>query len=347
MTHSSEISFYVDTMLVETILAESHFSKKAGMMSDLLSKVKDYFESKIDHDHPVASVINLLAPAGISFIFSSMGFGKFGLLLGLLTSVLHVNVSGMITSLYDKVKNMISGGDKVSSSQIDQATNSTIAEHNTPPTQQDAQEIQQHNQPAADDGKVYSSLELLYDAKIISLALIEYEKINMRLTKVADMSSVLKNLVTTKAKGTTILGTLLGWIFKIALTAAGLMVAGDLINHFIGNHQSTTTPSGPTSSQTKYHLIGDTPLPKEMPITNTPDNISNMLVQFAKDVYSNLDGKENLIKGTPGFQAIKNKISWTNMYNPGSGSIMIPPIFSSKKQLVDYFIDDVAKADQE
>lgn len=357
MTTSSEISFYVDTLLVETVLAEPRFHKKAGMLTDVLSQVKDYFASKIDHEHPVTSVLNLLAPAGISFLFSSLGFGKFGLLLGLLTSVFHVDVVGMIKSLYEKVREMISGGGKVSSSQIDQAVNTTIAEHNsTPPTAEEAQEgyraLQQRQQaPAqADDGKVYSSLELLDDAKMISLALINYEKENMRLTKTADFSSFMRGFGTTKAKGGSLLGKILGWIFKLALTAGGLMIAGDVINHFLGGgsggSSSPSTPSGPGTTQNKYHLIGDSPIPREMPVTNTPDNIGNMIVQFAKDVYAGLDGKESLIQNTAGFKAIKQKISWTNMYNPGSSSVMIPPMFTSKKQLVDYFIDDVAKADQ-
>lgn len=354
MATSGEISFYVDTLLVETALAEPHFYKKAGFIADALSRIKEYLSSKIDRDHPVASVLNLLAPAAISMLFSSMGFGKFGLLLGFLTTVFHVDVAGMIKSLYEKVKEMISGGQKVTSGQVDQSVTETIREHLTPSTTQEAEEgyqtMQQKHQPSlADDGKVYSSLELMHTAKMVSLALIEYERQNMRLTKEADKSSFLRSFSGTKAQGTSLLGKILGWIFKFVLTAAGLITVGAIVEHFTGQQSgepAEAAPSGPVSTQTKYHPLSNGTVPNQVPIPNTPQNIEDMLIQFAKDTYSGLDGKEALIKSTPGFQYVKEKIAWQNVYNPGSRTIIIPPIFSSKKQMVDYFIDEVAVADK-
>ena len=352
MATSGEIRFYVDTLLVETALAEPYLYKKAGFIADALSRIKEYLASKIDKENPVSSVLNLLAPAAISMLFSSMGFGKFGLLLGFLTTVFHVNVAGMIKSLYEKVKEMISGGQKVSAGQIDQSVQETIQSFSQPSTTQEAEEGYQsyrQQQPSlADDGKVYSSLELLHSAKMINLALIEYERQNMRLVKEADRSSFLKNFSGTKAQGTSLLGKILGWIFKFVLTAAGLITAGAIVEHFMGGggQSEPETPSGPVSTQTKYHLVGNSPVPNQMPISNTPQNIEDMLIQFAKDTYSGLDGKESLIKSTPGFQYVKEKVAWQNVYNPGSRTIIIPPIFSSKKQMVDYFIDEVAAADK-
>jgi hypothetical protein len=134
------------------------------------------------------------------------------------------------------------------------------------------------------------------------------------------------------------------------LTAAGLITVGAIVEHFTGQHESgesePAAPSGPVSTQTKYHLLNNGPIPSQMAISNTPQNIEDMLIQFAKDTYSGLDGKESLIKSTPGFQYVKEKIAWQNVYNPGSRTIIIPPIFSSKKQMVDYFIDEVAAADK-
>ena len=72
---NSEISFYVDTLLVETILGQPKLHKTAGFVSDLLSKVKEYFNSKIDKEHPAASVINILAPGTLWAVFKAMGLG--------------------------------------------------------------------------------------------------------------------------------------------------------------------------------------------------------------------------------------------------------------------------------
>jgi hypothetical protein len=353
MATSGEISFYVDTLLVETALAEPYLYKKAGFIADALSRIKEYLSSKIDKENPVSSVLNLLAPAAISMLFSSMGFGKFGLLLGFLTTVFHVDVAGMIKSLYEKVKEMISGGQKVSTGQIDQSVQETIQSFLQPSTTQEAEQgyqtlQQQQHSSLADDGKVYSSLELLHSAKIINLALIEYERQNMRLIKEADRSSFLKGFSGTKAQGTSLLGKILGWIFKFVLTAAGLITAGAIAEHFMGGgggQSEPEAPSGPVSTQTKYRPLSNGPIPNQIPISNTPQNIEDMLIQFAKDTYSGLDGKESIIKSTPGFQYVKEKIAWQNVYNPGSRTIIIPPIFSSKKQMVDYFIDEVAQRD--
>lgn len=366
MTSNSQISFYVDTLLVETVLSEPHFHKKAGFVADLLSKVKDYFGSKINPNDPTGSVLNEIAPGALWVLFQALGIGKWGMLLGFLMEVFHVDVKGMLSSLYNKVKGMVSGGEKVSSSQIDQAVDSTVQEHNTPSTPQEEQEglirlkQMQANQAAqttqaANDGAVYSSLELMHDAKIISLALIEYERQKLRLTK-----SALLGFGGTKAKGTSLLGKIFGWVIKIAFASAGLMVAGDVVNSFMGRPNSfdgsykpgetqtespAPAPQGPVSTQKKYPSKGDSPIPSQFPLTNNPENIDSLIVQIAKDVYSGLDGKEQLIKSTPGFQYIKQKFAWTNVYNPGSRTIIVPQNFTSKKQIADFFIDEVAQAD--
>lgn len=356
-----EISFYVDTLLIETVLSEPNFYKKAGFVGDLLSKVKDYFGSKIDKNDPTGSVLNEIAPGALWILFQSLGIGKWGMLLGLLMEVFHVDVKGILSSLYAKVKEMVSGGGKVSSAQIDQAVENSVQEHNAPPTPQEEQEgmerlkERQNAQPAQADDRVYSSLELMHDAKMISLALIEYERQSMRLTKKA---GIFDNFAGTKAKGSSLLGKIFGWVIKIALASAGLMVAGDIVNKVVGRPNSIdgtyqpgkpdeeAPPPGPVITQTKFPLKGDAPLPSSMPIVNNPQNIDNMLVQFAKDVYSGLDGKESLIRNTGGFQMIKEKIVWYNTRNAGSALTFIPSEWHSKKQLVDYFIDDVAKADK-
>lgn len=363
MISNSEVSFCVDTLLVETVLADPKFYKKAGFVQDLLGKVKDYFGAHIDKENPTSSVISLLAPGALWLMFQGLGIGKWGFLLGLLMDVFHIDVGGMLSSVWTKVKEMVSGGKKVSSSQIDAATQAAAQEASQPGSEQEAQEgyqkLQQQAPAAAqaDDFKTYSSLDLMHDAKIISLALIEYENQQMRLTKEAiGLPDFLKGYSGTKAKGSSLLGKIFGWIIKIALMSAGLMVAGDVVNEIFGRPSALSgtyqagqdKPSGPSTpapsraTQTKFPLKGDGPLPSSWPLVNNETNIENMIVQFAKDTYSGLDGKEDLIKSSPAFQAIKNDVAWFNVHNPNSAAIFIPKNFTSRKQMVDYFIDDVA-----
>lgn len=363
---SSEVSFCVDTLLVETVLSDPKLYKKAGFVQDLLGKVKDYFSHQIDPANPVKSVLDHIAPGALWLLFQSLGIGKWGFLLGLLMETFHVDVHGMLTSLYEKVKELIGSGNKVSSSDIDAASRATVMEFNKPVTPEEeargTQALQNAKPPgesAASDQRVYSSFELLDDARMFRLALIDYENQYFRLTKdgVNKTAGLFGN---TKSKGTSLLGTIFGWVIKLALASAGLMVAGDVANEVLGRpsalsgtyqkgQESSETPSAPApatphSTQTKFPSKGDGPLPGTLPMVNNPQNIENFLIQITKDTYSGLDGKENLIRNSPAFQAVKDNINWYNVHNEGTAVTFLPGMFKTKKQLVDFFIDDVAKS---
>lgn len=340
---SSEVSLAVDTLLVETVLADDRFHKKAGFISDVLTKVKDYFMEHIDRNHPVESVLKYLAPGALWLFMQSIGLGKWGFLLGALTNYFHVNIPGMIKSMFDKVKDHIGSGQKASSEQIDQSANEVA---------------QEHTSGSADDHKVYSSLELLDHARVVRLAMLQYEHEKMRLLKEGADENYILGFGAAKTKTTSLFAKILGWVFKIALASAGLMVAGDAMNALMGHPSALTgtyqegktpesqpeAPSGPVSTQTKFKLKSDSQLPASWPVVNNQSNITNMLVQFAKDTYNGLDGKESLIQSLPSFQAVRDNIVWFNIHNEGSAVTFLPPNLRSKKKIVDFFIDDVAKA---
>lgn len=348
MVKAGEISLYVDAMLLETVLSDSKFHKKGGELSDIIGKVKDYFGSKYDPEHPNASVINDLAPGAVWMLFKAMGFGKWGILVGLLMSTFHIDAAGLLSSIYEKVKEMVGSGKQLTSQQVDQVVDSSVAAHT------DSQ---------ADDGQVaLSSLDLLPQAKLLRLAMIDYEQQLLRLTKVSSAPQLMSTAAISRSAGTSLLGKIFGLVIKIGLASAGFMVAGDIINHLLGRPSSLdgtyqagktdtsstpapTAPSGPSSTQKKYPLKEDSPMPSAVPVQNNPENINNMVLQFAKDTYSGLDGKEQLIRSTPGFQAVVHQINNYNNTNQNSAQTFIPSFFRSKKQMVDYFIDDVAKSD--
>ena len=347
MVKAGEISLYVDAMLMETVLSDSRFHKKGGEISDVIGKVKDYFSSKYDPEHPNASVINELAPGAVWALFRAMGFGKWGILVGLLMSTFHIDAAGLLSSIYEKVKEMIGSGKKVSSQQIDQAVDSSVAAH---------------TDSEANDGKTITSLDLLPQAKFLRLAMVDYEQQLLRLTKTVVTPLVSLGAGPSKLGATSLLGKIFGLVMKIGLASAGFMVAGDAVNYLLGRSNSfsgtyqagktetSATPaaaesSGPIATQKKYPLKGDAPLPGSVVVQNNEQNIGNMVLQFAKDTYSGLDGKEQLIENTPGFRGVVHQIASFNGHNQNSSQTFIPSFFRSKKQMVDYFIDDVAKSD--
>ncbi|HEY5268615.1 MAG TPA: hypothetical protein VII94_05860 [Candidatus Saccharimonadales bacterium] len=327
------IKFVLDTMLVDALIADPKTYKKAGAIADALSYVKSYFEQHIDKNDPEKSLINELAPGVLFGMLKSIGGGKLGLVLAILMTTLHIDVYGILTSIYSSIKEPITNGQKLSSKQIDEIVSDAMQ----------------------DDNLNSSSLDLMHNAKMINLAVMQHEHETMRLTKKPGANSKIVLAAISRSVGVNILGKLLGWVFKIALWSAGFMIVGDIINKTLGRpnaidktyqpgKEEPATPAGPVSTQTKFKVKSDASLPSTWPLVNTPDNIENMLVQFAKDTYDGLDGKEEIIKNSPAFRMVKQNIMLFNLHNRNSSVIFIPSDFTSKKEIVDYFIDDVAKS---
>lgn len=343
-----ELTFYADTLILETILSDDALIKKAedGMMTSLIQRVAEYFGSKIDSDNKAASVLNMLAPGAITVTLSAMGLGWVGLLFGMAASVFHIDVAGMLSSIYNAVKSALSGGNPISSSVVDAGVQAAIAEHAPP----DVPEIT----------KTESFKNKLKIARKLKIAMIAYANDNSEF----QFSKYAGRAITKGGTGS-ILGMILGWVFKVALASAGLLVAGDIVNKFLGRSNSLDgtiqkgkpvdeAPSQPisTSTQTKYkvnpqysNIKYNSSNPWTVNIPANESSIEAMLTNFAKEVYLGLDGKESIIQSTPGFQLVKERIVGNNRSNAGYNMVIMPSYFSSKKQIVDLFIDDVAKRD--
>jgi hypothetical protein len=353
-------------MLLLDALFSKPLNKRAGMVSDALpsivSEVKNYFASKYDPQHPTESVINDLAPGAISLLFG----GTWGMLLGFFVSVMHVNVAGLIASIYQGVKSLISGGTKTTDQQVDQVVAQAVQQHTTDQSQNatpsNNQSIPQYQHTG------FTSSNLLRDAQLIRLGMIQYENQLLQLTKTADFAKLSKLFSNKQAQGTHILGRILGFIFKVALRSTGLLVAGDLANKLVGRPNSidhtyqegapgSSTNSMPsdnagapevemyTATQTKYPLKQDQPLPATVNQPNTPEDIEQYLLQLTNDTYGGLQDKTDLITSDPFFQFVKEKIAFFNSRDQGYAAIFLPPFWKTQKQLVDSFIDSVAKRD--
>lgn len=351
--NSSEVSFYVDSLIIETILKDEKLYKQAdagGMVTSLIDKVKSYVESHIDPHDKSGSLINILGPGVISVAFASMGIGWLGALIGLSIRVFNINVKNIISSIWSKLKPAISGDKEVSSEIVDSFVTASVQENYQPATPEEAEK-------AAGIMKAKAT-SILTDAKFVKIAMINFQ--NGTLTKEAAFFDMFNSR---KTKTANILTRVLSWIFKIALASAGLMVAGDVVNKFLNRpnaidgtiqkgHPVATTPSEPVnvSKQNKFPIkpgyvaerynLGDSNWSEG--ISNDSGSIENMLIDFANHVYDGLEGKDNIIKNSPAFQVVKDRIVWYNHTSPYAPLVWLPKYFSSKKQIVDHFIDDVA-----
>jgi hypothetical protein len=144
MIRNSEVSFYVDTLIMETLLSNESFYKKAqasGMLSELIEKVKTYFTNHIDQNDRAGSLLNMLAPGVISSVLSSFGFTWIGALLGLAMNVFHIDVKGILSSIWNKLKGAISGDKQTTSNNIDEMVNSSVQEFSKDPTEDEMSNI--------------------------------------------------------------------------------------------------------------------------------------------------------------------------------------------------------------
>lgn len=329
-----DLQFYHDSLIVETILGDNAVYKTAqsSWITSLLTGLKDEIVSHIDPNDKVGSVINLLAPGVITSLFG----GKLGMFLGYLMSAFGIDATSVLKSVYEDVKNSLSHGETLTPAHIDNAVNGAI-QQSVPPSSPTAQPADTH------------TTATLRDAKFLRLAFDDYEYQIFRLTKHAAPPMFDFFGGARKARHVSLLGAILKWIFKVVLMSAGLMVAGDMTRKVLGPSSSAPpAPPAPTTTQTKFpvnpsYQNSATPQPWEEHITNDQSSIENMLINFAKEVYSGLDGKEGAIQSAPNFQAVRDQITWFNHMASGEPVVYIPAMYANKKAIVDQFIDQVAK----
>jgi hypothetical protein len=351
MNVNNPISIYVDQLIVETLLNDPTLLKTAqaqSMVASIVEKVKEYVGNHIDPNDKAGSVLDMLAPGLITTTFSVMGLGKIGMLLGLAMSVFHIDAAGILRSIWEKLKGILGTGKQVSSQQVNGIVQSSVDQNSAPDqTLPDNQDVPA---PAlADDGNV-SLAKQLRQAKLLKIAIDQYEA--------SILSGTLYSTAATRGGVKSILSQVLSFLFRAILAAAGLMVAGDVMNNFMGrpnaldntlkNNKPVDDTSTPFQQTSNFKVNpGFTNTPKNNGdnwIENVPNNsssIAQMLLSFAKEVYQGLDGKESQIAQLPAFQTLVEDIAWYNHTAEGGPIVFLPKLFTSKKQLADHFINDL------
>ena len=341
---NSQVSNYIDFLVVETLLCDTDLSKFAqappSMMDAIIGKIKSYVNNNVDPNDKAGSVLNMLAPGLISGVFSALGLGKIGLLIGFIARMFHLDLAGIFRSIWNGLKGELSGGKQTTSDQVHNIVQNAIQENTSSTTEQT---------PASTENIAPTLARQLRRVQIFKVALNNYEK-NGKLFAFAAKPSI------------SMLSQILSFLFRVIISSAGLMVAGDAMNHFLGRPNAIDNPirggkpvgevaTAPDSSrQTHFPLnpsYQDTVKNSSSntwaeDIPNNTDSISQMLQNFAKDVYQGLNGHEADIQSSPHFQSLVHTIAWYNQAAVGENLVAIPRAFATKKQLVDQFIDDVA-----
>jgi hypothetical protein len=344
MNSNAEISLYTDQLIVEMLLNDPKLLKTAqaqSMAASIVDKVKQYVGNNIDPNDKSGSVLDMLAPGILTTTLSLMGLGKIGMLLGLAMRVFHIDTAGILRSIWSTLKSALSGGKQVSSEQVQNIVQNSVEQNAAPDP----------NLPDNKDVVVPATkTSSLRQAQLFKISLDQYEE--------HILSGGFYRTAATRGNVKSILSTVLSFLFKSFLAAAGLMVAGDVINSVMGRPNALdgsikdNKPVGeveqPTTPSKFKTNPGYTNTPKNNGddnwienVPNNPSSISQMLINFAKEVYQGLDGRENEIEQLPSFQTIAEDIAWANHTAKNGPIVFIPKLFTSKKQLVDHFINDL------
>ena len=366
----SEISLYVDAMIVEAIIADPTIIVKqadmGGSVLTLMNKIKDYFATKFPDTSTskVDDVLQFITPGAIFTLLRYLTSPWIAGIVTLSQQVFNINVVGIIKSIYDNIKSLISTGKLISSQQIDSAVSSAVDSNHSAVDEESVAKQLQNMKKGSHDVK-----QQLRDVRLIKIASISYQegKFNKTAGLASEMQSKLIN----------ILSKLFSLIIKILLGSAGFVVAGDVIKKFLGIDDKEDAPGSTDSKpgaasnffsslfhksepppvavyvakqtkfkvnpsyQNKQYNVGEDTWAEGF--VNNNSGISDMLVQFAKEVYGGLSGLENSIKSTPTFTEVVRTIEFFNRTAAGSSVVFLPRIFRTKKQIVDLFIDDVAE----
>lgn len=370
MISQSEVSLYVDAMIIEAIAEDPELIKQAGVgdkVMALIYKVKDYFADKIDPNNKNESIINLLSPVAINIMFSAFGMPWIGFFISLATRAFNINVAGILSSLYEKVKSLISGDKKTTSAEVEAAAREAVMANYKPATPEDEAALVRR----LESRQSVDFEQQLRDARVVKLAMIAYQEHGLEANAAGWLGGL--SFAGLQSKIVTMLITLFGWIFKIGLGSAGAIVIGDAIYNFLNRSSSSSPtsespvgglfssfmagpPTPPTAAPTIY-VAKQTKFPRNAGYQNTqynkteiwdesypnPAGIGDMLIQFAKEVYSGLNGLEGVIRSTETFAEVVRTITAHNRTTSGSSVVYLPQYFHTKKQIVDLFIDDVAE----
>lgn len=340
MIRNAELQFCLDTLVLETLLFSSPMVKNAesGLISSLIEKVKDYVLSHIDQNNKLVSVLDLLAPG----ILAVLGFPIIGFIVMLAENFFGFSIGNIFTGIVSKVKGLISGNDKQTNSQeVDSAVESVVKEnYGVDPTEGDLSK---------------------FDIKA-SLKDVQFVKLAYHLNKEAGIGDSLLKLIGLKGKVGSILGSILKWIVKVVLAAGGFMVAGDVTNKLLGTTKADPTPSGmPTLSPTHNKQVSFIPHTSSQNLFKTnpnyneeklnvnrgwieavpPSKIGDQIVNWTEEIYPDLANMTNFIKGSSKFQKVVSDIQEANSTNTSNITFM-PTMLTSRKKVVDLFIDDLA-----
>lgn len=353
---TSKVQVYMDALVLETLLSEDLMVKNAqsGVVGSLIEKIKSLISDHINPNDKAGSIVNILAPS----IIGALGFPITGIILEIAESWFGLNIANIMRDAANEIKSLILGDHKFTSSEVEGIANRAVQNNASEPTQSQFENALHHPLDAVTS--LFSSNSLsLREARLLKVNLL-YIRDN-ELTKTAGLLTTFGRFVGLYNPTTRALASLIKWIAIVGLWALGLLAVDDAAHSILGSPSKTdfSAPSShttehsftpttlPTSTQTVFKV---NPAYQEERFNTTkhwiepvsPIQIGDQIVQWAQNIYPDTKSLTDEIKNTAGFNQVVQAIDNYNRNNTLNITFM-PPDFTSRKKVVDSFMDELAQ----
>lgn len=352
---NSKVQIYMDALVLETLLSDGTMTKTAqsGIVSSLVEKVKNLIAGHINPDDKVGSVVNMLVPGTLW----ALGFPITSIILEIAESWFGLNIMNILRDVGGEIKSLITGGHSLHSSDVEAIANRAVQNNaGGEPTQSQFENALQH--PLTSLTSLVSLQGLsLRDARLYKVALLHIR--DHKLTKEAGFLTTLGRFIGLKSYTANALVAIIKWVVVALLASVGLLAVDDAAHSLLGSPSKTeyTQPTAretelaseipvPTSTQTVFKV---NPAYQEERFNTTkhwiepvaPTQIGDEIVQWTQDIYPDTKELTDDIKNTVGFNQAVQAIDNYNKTNTLNITFM-PPSFTSRKKVVDMFIDELA-----
>lgn len=379
MIKKSELRQYIaDSILIEEVAAlEFGLYKQAGLFDSLNlggigSSIKGFVGDHVKEDAPggyVGSVLGLMAPAVLWRINPFVG------ILYLIASQFGFDIQGVVSKIVDAIKPKLMSGQQVSAEEVSSIGKSVVGSLASEAAPDDLFEPLRKMSQSGELYKTAQSVDAL--KSLLGLSPSAGSTLPKTPFLFGSGGSILQKVfgslfsLPNRGKGKWLLGGFVIWIIKTILAGAGLLAGAEAISGMMG-HKKPTAPSTPGSSVVSpapaHHEDGSTysmspvstsdapaAMPAPTPARDSQElwvvplvgdgSVEDTLVAWALDLYPNLDKYddiENIIKNSSAFRATAALLK-NDPKKIGNKSLVMPSEFSSRKSVVDTFIDDVIR----
>lgn len=373
--NKGELQYISDSLLIEKLAAmEFGIVKEAGifdMLGGVASSIKNQVQEHVSKDHPggvAGGVLSLMAPAVLFRLHPLLG------ILYLIGTAFGFDITTIFGKIMALIKPKLESGQSISPEEVNDIGKSVVASVAGPMEATASSDLLEHLRinpimKIAQKSDLSSFLREMTNSQNSAAQALPKVPWLMGDKGASPIQSIFGELFQQRRTGKAkwLLGGFVVWIIKTILAGAGLLAVTGAVSNMLGHKTDNANQKSDVSSKEKNETVPastdtKTTVPDvqlkasgrgEQVFTNDANNIwviplvsasiPDTLITWAIDVYPSLQGHDNEIESSPSFQRLVNLLH-TNQKPTSPNNLVMPKGYTSRKQVVDSFIGDVARS---